>query len=127
MEQSKFDMQVLVPNNGPFYYDVEPALALSVCRSYNNSIGRIIKRFPGKFIGLVTVPLQDARLAARELERAVRELGMHAPVSYTSVNDKDIDAEELWPFYQKAEELNVPIIVHPVNTGPSPVAANAAL
>jgi hypothetical protein len=59
MATSKFDMQVLVPNNGPFYYDVDPQMALSVCRSYNNSIGRIIEKFPGKFIGLVTLPLQD--------------------------------------------------------------------
>jgi aminocarboxymuconate-semialdehyde decarboxylase len=118
MAESQFDIQVLVPNNGPFYYDVDPKLALSVCRSYNNSIGRIVKKYPGKFIGLVTVSLQDAHLAAEELERAVVELGLHAPVSYTSLNDKDLDAEELWPFYRKAEELNVPIIVHPVNTGP---------
>ena len=118
MATSKFDMQVLVPNNGPFYYDVDPQMALSVCRSYNNSIGRIIQKFPGKFIGLVTLPLQDGELAAQELERAVRQLGLHAPVSYTSVNENDIDIESLWPVYRKAEELNVPIIVHPVNTGP---------
>lgn len=118
MAMSKFDVQVLVPNNGPFYYDVDPKMALSVCRSYNNSIGRIIKKFPGKFIGLVTLPLQDGALAAQELERAVCELGLHAPVTYTSVNENDIDVETLWPFYRKAEELNVPIIVHPVNTGP---------
>jgi aminocarboxymuconate-semialdehyde decarboxylase len=118
MAMSKFDMQVLVPNNGPFYYDVDPQMALSVCRSYNNSIGRIIKKFPGKFIGLATLPLQDGQLAAQELERAVRQVGLHAPVSYTSVNENDIDIESLWPVYRKAEELNVPIIVHPVNTGP---------
>src|SRR5262245_45047377 len=118
MAMSKFDMQVLVPNNGPFYYDVDAQLALSVCRSYNNSIGRIVKKFPGKFIGLATLPLQDGQLAAQELQRAICELGLHAPVSYTSVNENDIDVESLWPVYQKAEELNVPIIVHPVNTGP---------
>lgn len=118
MAMSKFDMQVLVPNNGPFYYDVDPQLALSVCRSYNNSIGRIVKKFPGKFIGLVTLPLQDGQLASQELDRAVSELGLHAPVSYTSVNENDIDVETLWPVYRKAEEFNVPIIVHPVNTGP---------
>lgn len=118
MAKSQFDVQVLVPNNGPFYYDVEPQLAESVCRSYNNAIGRIIKKYREKFIGLATVPLQHAPLAARELERAVRELGLHAPVTYTSVNHQDLDAEELWPFYQKAHELDVPIIVHPVNTGP---------
>lgn len=118
MARANFDMQVLVPSNGAFYYDVEPELAANVCRSYNNAIGRIVKRYPGKFIGLATVPLQDARSAARELERAVHELGMHAPVSYTSVKDRDLDAEELWPFYEKAQQLNVPIVVHPVNTGP---------
>src|SRR6266498_2633592 len=78
MTMSKFDTQVLVPNNGPFYYDVDPKMALSVCRSYNNSIGRIVKRFPDKFFGLVTLPLQDAVLAAEELERCIRDLGLHA-------------------------------------------------
>lgn len=48
----------------------------------------------------------------------MREQGLHAPVCYTSIQEKDLDTEELWPFYAKAEELNVPIIVHPVNTGP---------
>jgi aminocarboxymuconate-semialdehyde decarboxylase len=118
MAKANIDMQVLVPSNGSFYYDVEHELAASVCRSYNNAIGRILAKHPGKFIGLATLPLQDTRLAVQELDRAVRELGLHAPVCYTSVNDKDLDAEELWPFYAKAEELRVPIIVHPVNTGP---------
>ena len=64
MVKAKIDMQVLVPSNGSFYYDVEPKLATSVCRSYNNAIGRILKKHPGKFIGLATIPLQDAQLAA---------------------------------------------------------------
>jgi aminocarboxymuconate-semialdehyde decarboxylase len=118
MAKAQIDMQVLVPSNGSFYYDVEPRLAASVCRSYNNAIGRILKRFPRKFIGLATVPLQDVQLAVDELDRAVRELKLHGPVCYTSVKDKDLDAEQLCPFYAKAQELDVPIIVHPVNTGP---------
>lgn len=118
MTKSRIDMQVLVPSNGSFYYDVEPRLASNVCRSYNNSIGRILKKYPGKFIGLATLPLQDVKLAVDELDRAVKELGLHGPVCYTSVKEKDLDDEELWPFYAKAQELDVPIIVHPVNTGP---------
>jgi aminocarboxymuconate-semialdehyde decarboxylase len=118
MSKADIDVQVLVPSNGSFYYDVEPRLAHAVCRSYNNAVSRIVRRYPGKFFGLATVPLQEPRLAVLELERAVRELGLHGPVCYTSVNDKDLDAPELWTFYEKAEELDVPIIVHPVNTGP---------
>jgi predicted TIM-barrel fold metal-dependent hydrolase len=78
----------------------------------------MLSQYPGKFLGLATLPLQAPESATQELERAVRELGFHGAVSYTSVQDKDLDAEELWPVYAKAEELNVPIVVHPVNTGP---------
>jgi aminocarboxymuconate-semialdehyde decarboxylase len=115
-----FQTQVLVPSNGLFYHDVEPALAASVCRSHNHAIARIVKDYPGKFIGLTTVPLEDPALATEELERSVKALGLSGPVIAPSVNGKDLDDEGLWPFYAKAQELNVPVIVHPVNTGPMP-------
>lgn len=118
MAKANIDIQVLVPSNGAFYYDVEPQLAASVCRSYNNAVSRIVNKYPGKFIGLATLPLQAPKLAVEELDRAVRQLGLHGPVCYNTVKDNDLDAEEFWSFYAKAEELGVPIIFHPVNTGP---------
>ncbi len=57
-------------------------------------------------------------LATDGLNRSVGELGLKGAVCYTTVGDKDLDAEEFWPFYAKAEEPGVPIIFHPVNTGP---------
>ena len=120
LTQMLFHTQVLVPSNGLFYHDVEPALAASVCRSHNNAIGRIVRSFPGKFIGLSTVPLENPVTAADELKRAVNELGLSGPVIAPSANGKDLDDERLWGFYATAQELNVPIVVHPVNTGPMP-------
>ena len=32
----------------------------AVCRSYNNAIGRMVKKYPGKFLGLATLPMQSA-------------------------------------------------------------------
>jgi hypothetical protein len=32
MAQDGFDMQVLIPNNAPFYYDVDGAMGASVSR-----------------------------------------------------------------------------------------------
>jgi aminocarboxymuconate-semialdehyde decarboxylase len=118
MAKASIDLQVLVPSNGSFYYDVEPELGAAVCRSYNNAIGRIVTKYPGKFLGLATLPMQAPQSAADELDRAVRALGLKGVVCYTTVGDKDLDAEEFWPVYAKAEELGVPIIFHPVNTGP---------
>jgi len=62
--------------------------------------------------------MQAPQLAVDELDRAVRQLGLQGAVCYTTVGEKDLDGEEFWPFYAKAEEFAIPIIFHPVNTGP---------
>ena len=86
MAQDGFDMQVLIPNNAPFYYDVDGAMGASVSRSFNKSIARILKRYPNKFIGIATAPLQDVKLAIAETEYAIKELGLHAVIIYQNVN-----------------------------------------
>jgi len=107
-----FDRQVLVPNNAPFAYDVDPDLGASVCRSFNNAVARVLKKYPDKFIGLAVLPMQDVTLAIQELDRAVLELGIHAPQIQTHIMDKNLDEYEFWPFYKRVEELGVPLIVH---------------
>jgi len=78
MAQDGFDMQVLIPNNAPFYYDVDAAMGASVSRSFNKSISRVLSRYPNKFIGVATAPLQHIKLAISETEYAIKELGLLA-------------------------------------------------
>lgn len=112
LDKMGFDRQVLVPHTDLFCYDVEPLLALSVCRSFNNAIARVLKKHPNRFIGLAVVPMQDTSLALEELDRAILELHLHATLIQTNVVDKNLDEYEFWPFYKRVEELGVPIIVH---------------
>jgi len=56
--------------------------------------------------------MQDVTLAIQELDRAVLELGIHAPQIQTHIMDKNLDEYEFWPFYKRVEELGVPLIVH---------------
>ena len=118
MASDGFAMQVLIPNNAPFYYDVDGELGASVSRSFNSAIGRILKRYPGKFIGVAPIPLQAPRLAIDEMNYAIKELGLHGVIVYQNVNRKDLDDESLWPVYERAESLGVPILVHGVDSGP---------
>ena len=118
MKKDGFDAQVLIPNNAPFYYDVDPELGASVSRSFNRAISRILKRYPGQFVGIATAPLQDMNLAIQEMEYAITQLGLHAVVIYQNLNGKDLDGEGLWPFYERAEALGVPLLVHGVDSGP---------
>jgi aminocarboxymuconate-semialdehyde decarboxylase len=98
MAQDGFDMQVLIPNNSPFYYDVDAEMGANVSRAYNQAIGRILKKYPNKFVGIAAVPLQDIKRAITEAEYAVKELGLHSVIVYQNVNGKDLDGEFLWPF-----------------------------
>lgn len=118
MAQDGFDMQVLIPNNSPFYYDVDADMGADVSRSYNKAISRILKKYPNKFIGIAAAPLQNVKLAIAEAEYAIKELGLHSVIVYQNVNGKDLDSEFLWPFYETIEKMSVPLSVHGVDSGP---------
>jgi aminocarboxymuconate-semialdehyde decarboxylase len=118
MAKDGFDTQVLIPNNSPFYYDVDAAMGASVSRAYNRAISRLLIKYPNKFIGIAAAPLQDVQLAIDEAEYAIKELGLHSVIVYQNVNGKDLDGEFLWPFYEAVEKMAVPLAVHGVDSGP---------
>jgi aminocarboxymuconate-semialdehyde decarboxylase len=118
MAQDGFDMQVLIPNNAPFYYDVDAEMGASVSRSFNKAISRILKRYPNKFIGIAAAPLQNVKLGIAEAEYAIKELGLHSVIIYQNINGKDLDGEFLWPFYEAVGGMDVPLSVHGVDSGP---------
>lgn len=112
MDQAGFDMQVLVPTATVCDYSLDPELCLGVCRSYNDAVGRVLKRHPGRFIGLAVVPMQDVVATTEELDRAILELGIHAPVIILPM-ERNLDDPVFWPFYKRVEQLGVPLVLHP--------------
>jgi aminocarboxymuconate-semialdehyde decarboxylase len=118
LDEAGFDMQVLVPSPSPFTYDLEPEIGVAVCRAYNDAIGRALRRQPGRFIGLAVLPMQDPARAVEELDRAVLELGIHAPLVITNVQGRNLNEYEFWPVYARIEQLGVPLIVHGNRFGP---------
>ncbi len=112
LDDAGFDMQVLIPQPGPFAYDLAPDIGLALARSYNNAIAGIMKRHPNRFIGLAVLPMQDPVAAVEELDRAVGELGLHAPVVISNVNGRNLSEHDFWPVYERIEQLGVPLIIH---------------
>ncbi len=82
-------------------------------RLYNEGMHSLAKRYPQRFIGMATVPLQDPARAASVLEHAVSELKLSGVTIGSNVNGKYFDGKEFDPFWKKAEELDVLIIMHP--------------
>lgn len=111
MEKAGIDVQVLGLAL-PGVDLLEPDLALELARNVNNEIAEIVEKHD-KFIGLATVPLLNPEWATEELERAINSLGLKGVKISSNIGGKTLDCKDFWPFYEKVERLDIPIMIHP--------------
>ncbi|KAK4228130.1 hypothetical protein QBC38DRAFT_475757 [Podospora fimiseda] len=80
----------------------------------NNQLSSAIKSFPKKFAGFAVLPMSDTVSSALELERAIKELGLvGALIDSHTAKGKFYDGEEYLGFWEKVQELDVPVYLHP--------------
>jgi aminocarboxymuconate-semialdehyde decarboxylase len=96
-------------------YATSAAVACDAAELFNNEISAICRLAPDQFGAWAYLPLQDPQAAARELRRAVSELGLVGGYLSSNVNGRYLDVEELTPLFATAAELNAPLFVHPTN------------
>jgi len=119
MDAAGIDLSVL-SHTVPGAQGIEdPALAAAAAREINDTLASAIARHPGRFAGLASVALHDPEAGARELERAVTQLGFKGAMinGYTNVagdrGGEYLDAPRLLPFWEAVAHLRVPIYLHP--------------
>jgi 2,3-dihydroxybenzoate decarboxylase len=97
----------------------DTADGLAMARETNDELAEWVKKYPDRYIGLAALAPQDPEAAARELERCVKELGFRGAKLNSHCRGEYLDNEKFWPIFAKAEELDVPVYLHP--TIPSPL------
>ena len=113
MDRMGVDVQVLSVAPPQFYYWADPALGWRLARLQNDHLAELVAKHPDRFSGLATVPLQDADAAVAELDFAVTELGLRGVEICTNVNGLDLDDGRFLPFFARASELGVVVLIHP--------------
>ena len=81
-------------------------------RLLNEHLSQTAKDNGDAFRSIAAVPLRDGEQAARELEYAVKTLGMLGVMLPSDPADVDVADPVLEPFWEAAEELDVPVMLH---------------
>ena len=75
MDQSGIDLAVL-SNAGTVQGFLEPQTALRLAQEANDHFAEVVRARPDRFAAFATTPLQHPEEGAKELQRAVEQLGL---------------------------------------------------
>ncbi len=116
MDRMGVDIQAVCPAPYHYFYFTEADHGARLARDVNEGIAKLVASHPDRFVGLGSVPLQNAELAVRELEYAVKVLGLRGVEINTNVNGLNLTDPKLGleKFFAKANELGTVIFMHPL-------------
>ena len=112
MNDRKIETQVISYASG-LPATMEKEYAVPLCKEVNDEMYEEIQKNPGRFYAFAHLPLSSPQDAASELERCVKELGFVGVMISGHYKDMPYDDPFYLPLFEKAQELDVPVYLHP--------------
>lgn len=118
MNAAGIDVQIL-SHGIPGTEQLERERAVPLARRANDYLAAAISAHPDRLGGFAVLPTAAPPEAADELERAVTELGFKGALINGHVRGRFLDDRFFWPIFARAQELGVPIYLHPAEPPPA--------
>jgi aminocarboxymuconate-semialdehyde decarboxylase len=114
IDERGIDVQALSVNQY-WWYSADRELARDIVGIHDEGLAKWCRAHPDRFVALSSVALQYPDLAAEQLEHAVKALGHRGASIGGHVEGVPPSDPKFDPFWAKAEELEVPVFMHPNN------------
>ena len=99
--------------NRYWWYAADSGLARQIVSIHDEQLAEWCATHPDRFVALCSPALQFPDMAAEQLDYAVNELGHRGASVQGHARGEAISTEKYDPFWAKAEELEVPVFMHP--------------
>ena len=116
LDEMNIDVQAISPSPILLFYWEEAAVAAHFSRKQNEAIGQVVDKFPDRFVGFGSVPLQNVADAVTIAEEA-KNMGLKGLEIGDAVGDKPLDDSSFEPFFEAAQKLDMLLFVHPLEGG----------
>ena len=113
LQQHGVDMQVLTFTTPGVHFE-DATASVGMAREVNDAFANEIRRRQ-RFTALATLPLNDPAASVRELERAMKDLGLPGAMVFSNVNGTPLADAVYEPLWKKANELSAVIYIHPAH------------
>ncbi len=111
-EREDIDVQVISIRGSLFNHHLDAQTGAAYCREINQELAELQKAYPTSFVGLAMIPWQDTKAALKELEYAIKSLGLHAICGCTSINGRNLDEAAFLPTFEEIAAAGVFIFCH---------------
>ena len=113
MNNSDINVQVISPIPIMFSYWAEPKDTLLQSQLINDFISNVCTKYPERFIGLGTIPMQSTKHALKELKRFKTDLNLQGIEIGSNINDLNLNEDQFSDIFSACEDLSLSIFIHP--------------
>lgn len=112
MDAAGIDVQILSLTS-PGTEQLPSEESITVARNSNDALARAIEKYPTRLAGFAAIPTPVPDRAADELERTVRDYRFKGALVNGHCRGRYLDDRFFWPIFERAQELGVPVYLHP--------------